>query len=59
MNASCDRNLLAARRQPQARFRRSMTTWLRSARDAGLTEDEIEAIYRTALRTCFAEDGVA
>jgi GntR family transcriptional regulator len=41
-----------------ARFRRSMTSWLRSARDAGLTPDEIEAIYRTAFRNCFAE-GVA
>jgi GntR family transcriptional regulator len=40
----------------QARFRRSMTTWLRSARAAGLTADEIEAIYRTAFRDCFAEE---
>lgn len=45
----------------QARFRRSMSTWLRSARDAGLTSDEIEAIYRTAYRDCFADgsEGVA
>jgi GntR family transcriptional regulator len=42
----------------QAKFRRSMSAWLRSARDAGLTPDEIEAIYRTAFRDCFAE-GVA
>src|SRR5512133_175790 len=42
----------------QAKFRRSMTAWLRSAREAGLTPDEIEAIYRTAFRDCFAE-GVA
>src|SRR4051812_39598016 len=42
----------------QAKFRRSMTTWLRSAREAGLTGNEIEAIYRTAFRDCFAE-GVA
>jgi GntR family transcriptional regulator len=42
----------------QAKFRRSMATWLRSARDAGLTADEIEAIYRTAFRDCFAQ-GVA
>jgi GntR family transcriptional regulator len=42
----------------QARFRTSMNTWLRSAREAGLTPDEIEAIYRTAFRDCFAE-GVA
>jgi GntR family transcriptional regulator len=41
-----------------AKFRRSMTTWLRHARMAGLTPDEIEAIYRTAFRDCFAE-GVA
>jgi GntR family transcriptional regulator len=42
----------------QARFRASMADWLRSARSAGLGLDEIEAIYRTALRDCFAE-GVA
>jgi GntR family transcriptional regulator len=42
----------------QTRFRKSIGTWLRSARDAGLTPDEIEAIYRTAFRDCFAE-GVA
>jgi GntR family transcriptional regulator len=42
----------------QARFRRTMTQWLRSARDAGLTAEEIEAIYRTAVRDCFSE-GVA
>ena len=42
----------------QARFRKSMVAWLRSARDAGLTPDEIEAIYRTAFRDQFAE-GVA
>jgi GntR family transcriptional regulator len=39
----------------QARFRKSMTAWLRSARDAGLSADEIEAIYRTALRDSVAE----
>lgn len=42
----------------QARFRKSMAAWLRSARDAGLTPDEIEAVYRTAFRDLFAE-GVA
>ena len=42
----------------QAKFRRSMDSWLRSAREAGLTPDEIEAIYRTAFRDCFTE-GVA
>jgi GntR family transcriptional regulator len=40
----------------QARFRKSMTAWLRSAREAGLSAQEIEAIYRTAFRDCYAED---
>ena len=39
----------------QARFHAAMTDWLRSARSAGLGPDDIEAIYRTAFRTCFAE----
>jgi GntR family transcriptional regulator len=39
----------------QARFLTAMTDWLRSARSAGLDPDDIEAIYRTAFRTCFAE----
>jgi GntR family transcriptional regulator len=43
----------------QARFRRSMASWLRSARDAGLTAEEIEAIYRTAVRASYGEEGVA
>jgi GntR family transcriptional regulator len=43
----------------QAKFRRSMANWLRSARDAGLTSQEIEAIYRTAFRDSFGETGVA
>lgn len=42
----------------QEKFRRSMSAWLRSARDAGLSIDEIEAIYRTAVRNCSTE-GVA
>ena len=42
----------------QARFLASMADWLRSARSAGLGPDDIEAIYRTAFRDCFAE-GVA
>ena len=42
----------------QARFLASMTDWLLAARAAGLGTDDIEAIYRTALRNCFAE-GVA
>src|SRR5712671_5706296 len=41
--------------QAQAKFRRSMAAWLRSARAVGLTSDEIEAIYRTAVRESFAE----
>src|SRR5215831_12189819 len=43
----------------QDRYRRSLTEWLRKARAAGLSADEIEAIYRTAFRSCFAEEGVA
>src|SRR5690348_17140957 len=39
----------------QARFRKSMTAWLLSARRAGLSPEEIEAIYRTAVRDCLAE----
>ena len=35
-----------------------MTDWMRKARGAGLGPDDIEAIYRTAFRNCFAE-GVA
>jgi GntR family transcriptional regulator len=42
----------------QARFHKAMTDWLRSAREAGLGTEDIEAIYRTAFRNCFAE-GVA
>jgi GntR family transcriptional regulator len=42
----------------QARFLASMSDWLRRARAAGLTPDDIEAIYRTAFRNFFAE-GVA
>ena len=42
----------------QARFLTSMSEWLRKARAAGLETEDIEAIYRTALRNCFAE-GVA
>ena len=37
----------------QAKFRRSMAAWLRAARGAGLSAEEIEAIYRTAVRDCF------
>ena len=42
----------------QARLRRSLTNWLRTARGAGLGPEEIEALYRTAFRDCFSE-GVA
>jgi len=42
----------------QARFLADLARWLRSARAAGLGPDDIEAIYRTAFRDCFAE-GVA
>jgi GntR family transcriptional regulator len=42
----------------QASFLASMTEWLRSARAAGLGPDDVEAIYRTAVRDMFAE-GVA
>ena len=42
----------------QARFLAGISDWLRSARTAGLGPDDIEAIYRTAFRDCFAE-GVA
>jgi GntR family transcriptional regulator len=45
-------------RAVQARFLDAVTQLLRSARSAGLGSDDIEAIYRTALRNCFAE-GVA
>jgi GntR family transcriptional regulator len=41
-----------------ARFLASITEWLGSARSAGLGPDDVEAIYRTAFRNCFAE-GVA
>ncbi len=39
----------------QERFLASMTAWLRKARAAGLGPDDIEAIYRTAVRSSFAE----
>ena len=41
-----------------ARFRKSMLAWLQSARAAGLSPEEIDAIYRTGVRDCFSE-GVA
>jgi GntR family transcriptional regulator len=42
----------------QTRFLSSMSEWLRKARAAGLGTEDIEAIYRTALRNCYTE-GVA
>ena len=42
----------------QARFMAAMTEWVASAHSAGLSPDDIEAIYRTAYRNYFAE-GVA
>jgi GntR family transcriptional regulator len=42
----------------QGRFLAAMTDLLRSARSAGLGPDDIESIYRTAVRNCFTE-GVA
>jgi GntR family transcriptional regulator len=52
------RSLAGAEPATRARFLVAMTEWLRSARSAGLGPDDIEAIYRTAVRGCFAE-GVA
>jgi len=43
----------------QNRFRRLMDEWLRKAREAGFTPDEIEAIYRTSFRDSFAEEETA
>jgi hypothetical protein len=39
----------------RSRFLAELTDWLRSARAAGLGADDIEAIYRTAVRSSFAE----
>ena len=39
-----------------AKFRRSMAAWMRSAQEAGLGPEEIEAIYRTELHELDAED---
>jgi GntR family transcriptional regulator len=41
-----------------ARFLSEMTKWLQRARAAGLGADDIEAIYRTAVRNFYGE-GVA
>jgi GntR family transcriptional regulator len=39
----------------QVRFLASMAAWLRKAHAAGLGANDIEAIYRTAVRNSFAE----
>ena len=41
-----------------ARYLATMSDWLRLARAEGLGPDDIDAIYHTAVRNCFAE-GVA
>lgn len=40
----------------QGRFLAAMTDLLGAARSAGLRPDDIESIYRTAVRNCFAEE---
>jgi GntR family transcriptional regulator len=52
-------NLQRTDPREQNRFRRLMDEWLRKARAAGLTADEIEAIYRTAYRDSLAEEETA
>ena len=39
----------------QRPFLAAMTDLLRSARSAGLGPDDIESIYRTAVRNCLTE----
>ena len=39
----------------QGQFLAAMTDLLRSARSAGLGPDDIESIYRTAVRNCLTE----
>jgi GntR family transcriptional regulator len=38
-----------------ARFSRELSTWMRKARTAGFGPDDVEAIYRAAMRNCFSE----
>jgi GntR family transcriptional regulator len=45
--------------QEQSRFRRSLAEWMRKARAAGLSADEIEAIYRTAARDALSQEDIA
>jgi GntR family transcriptional regulator len=52
------RSLPPADRAVQARLLGALTDWLGSARAAGLGPDDVEAIYRTAFRSFFAE-GIA
>jgi hypothetical protein len=49
------RTLSGADPAARSRFLAAMTDLLRSARSAGLGPDDVEAIYRTAVRGCFAE----
>jgi GntR family transcriptional regulator len=39
----------------RARLLAAITDWLRSARSAGLGPDDIDAMYRAAVRNCLAE----
>jgi GntR family transcriptional regulator len=39
----------------RARLLAAITDWLRLARSAGLGPDDIDAMYRAAVRTCLAE----
>ncbi|HEY4377600.1 MAG TPA: GntR family transcriptional regulator, partial [Acidimicrobiales bacterium] len=52
------RSLSGTDPEATARFLASMGEWLRQARSAGLGADDIEAIYRTAIRNSLQE-GVA
>jgi GntR family transcriptional regulator len=38
-----------------ARFARDLGTWMREARSAGFGADDIEAIYKAAIRSLFSE----
>ncbi len=37
----------------QIRLRGELDRWLRKAREAGLGQEDVEALYRAALRDCF------
>ena len=38
-----------------ARFSRELSSWMHKARIAGFGPDDVEAVYRAAMRTCFSE----